>query len=128
MLIEEFIGIFGSDILSKEFDADMYKGGAYIEVKDNITYIIEVSWECDTIRLVKLTNISDSKLFDLLVEKTDDYYTIGKIYVEQRNESLSDTDKIKNILQNIYNNEVNWILEGNVFSECYSIDNFNKKS
>ena len=29
-----FYTIFGEDILTKEFDADMYKGGAYIEMMD----------------------------------------------------------------------------------------------
>lgn len=117
-----FYTIFGGDILNKEFDADMYKGGAYIEVMGDIAYIIEVSWECDTLRLVKLPNVSVESLFDLLVEKTDDYYTIGEVYVAQRRKDFSEKEKIKRMLQLIYDREVNWILEDCISSECYKIE------
>ncbi len=122
-----FYTIFGEDILIKEFDADMYKGGAYIEVIGDIAYIIEVSWECDTLRLVKLSNVSIETLFDLLVEKTDDYYTIGEIYVAQRRKDFSEKEKIKRMLQLIYDREVNWILEDSITSECYNIECENGK-
>ena len=117
-----FYTIFGEDILTKEFDADMYKGGAYIEVMGDIAYIIEVSWEDNTLRLVKLSNVSIESLFDLLVEKIDDYYTIGEIYVTQRGKDFSEKEKIKRILQLIYDREVNWILEDGITSECYNIE------
>ncbi len=117
-----FYTIFGEDILTKEFDADMYKGGAYIEVMGDIAYIIEVSWECDTLRLVKLPNVSVKSLLDLLVEKTDDYYTIGEVYVAQRRKDFSEKEKIKRMLQLIYDREVNWILEDGISSECYNIE------
>lgn len=117
-----FYTIFGENILTKEFDADMYKGGAYIEVMDDVAYIIEVSWECNTLRLVKLSNVSIETLFDLLVEKTDDYYTIGEIYVTQRRKDFSEKEKIKRMLQLIYDREVNWILEDSITSECYNIE------
>lgn len=122
-----FYTIFGEDILTKEFDADMYKGGAYIEVMGDITYIIEVSWECETLRLVKLSNVSVESLFDLLVEKTDDYYTIGEIYVAQRRKDFSEKEKIRRMLQLIYDREVNWILEDGITSECYNIEYENGK-
>lgn len=122
-----FYTIFGEDILNKEFDADMYKGGAYIEMMDDVAYIIEVSWECDTLRLVKLSNVSIETLFDLLVEKTDDYYTIGEIYVAQRRKDFSEKEKIKRMLQLIYDREVNWILEDSITSECYNIEFENEK-
>lgn len=122
-----FYIIFGEDILNKEFDADMYKGGAYIEMMDDVAYIIEVSWECDTLRLVKLSNVSIETLFDLLVEKTDDYYTIGEIYVAQRRKDFSEKEKIKRMLQLIYDREVNWILEDSITSECYNIEFENEK-
>lgn len=117
-----FYAIFGEDILTKEFDADMYKGGAYIEVMGNIAYIIEVSWECDTLRLVKLPNVSVESLLDLLVEKTDDYYTIGEVYVAQRRKDFSEKEKIKRMLQLIYDREVNWILEDGISQESYNIE------
>ena len=122
-----FYTIFGEDILTKEFDADMYKGGAYIEMMDDVAYIIEVSWEYDTLRLVKLSNVSIETLFDLLVEKTDDYYTIGEIYVAQRRKDFSEKEKIKRMLQLIYDREVNWILEDSITSECYNIEFENEK-
>lgn len=117
-----FYAIFGEDILTKEFDADMYKGGAYIEVMGNIAYIIEVSWECDTLRLVKLPNVSVESLLDLLAEKTDDYYTIGEVYVSQRRKDFSEKEKIKRMLQLIYDREVNWILEDGISQESYNIE------
>lgn len=117
-----FYTIFGEDILTKEFDADMYKGGAYIEVMGNIAYIIEVSWEYDTLRLVKLPNVSVESLLDLLVEKTDDYYTIGEVYVAQRRKDFSEKEKIKRMLQLIYDREVNWILEDGISQESYNIE------
>ena len=117
-----FYAIFGEDILTKEFDADMYKGGAYIEVMGDIAYIIEVSWECDTLRLVKLPNVSVESLLGLLAEKTDDYYTIGEVYVAQRRKDFSEKEKIKRMLQLIYDREVNWILEDGISQESYNIE------
>ena len=117
-----FYSIFGEDILTKEFDADMYKGGAYIEVMGDIAYIIEVSWECDTLRLVKLPNVSVESLLGLLAEKTDDYYTIGEVYVAQRRKDFSEKEKIKRMLQLIYDREVNWILEDGISQESYNIE------
>ena len=113
-----FYTIFGEDILTKEFDADMYRGGAYIEVAGDITYIIEVSWEYNTLRLVKLPNVSAESLLDLLVEKTDDFYTIGEAYVAQRRKYFSEKEKNKRMLQLIYDRGVNWILEDVISSEC----------
>ena len=101
-----FYSIFGEDILTKDFDADMYKGGAYIEVMGDIAYIIEVSWECDTLRLVELPNVSVESLLNLLVEKTDDYYTIGEVYVAQKRKDFSEKEKIKRMLQLIYGSEL----------------------
>lgn len=117
-----FYTIFGEDILTKEFDVDMYKGGAYIEVMGDIAYIIEVSWKYNTLRLVKLPNVSVESLLDLLVEKTDYYYTIGEVYVAQRRKDFSEKEKIKRLLQLIYDREVNWILEDGISSECYNIE------
>ena len=92
-----------------------------IDIRDNIAYIIEVSWECETLRLVKLSKVSVELLLDLLIEKTDDYHSIGEIYVTQKRKDFSDSEKIKRALQIIYNNEVNWILEDNISSECYNL-------
>ena len=117
-----FYAIFGEDILTKEFDADMYKGGAYIEVMGDIAYIIEVSWESGTLRLVKLPNVSVESLLGLLAEKTDDYYTIGEVYVAQRRKDFSEKEKIKRMLQLIYDREVNWILEDGISQESYNIE------
>ena len=117
-----FYAIFGEDILTKEFDADMYKGGAYIEVMGDIAYIIEVSWESGTLRLVKLPNVSVESLLGLLAEKTDDYYTIGEVYVAQRRKDFSEKEKIKRMLQLIYDREVNWILEDSISQESYNIE------
>ena len=59
-LKELFKEIFGADILEKEFDMDMYKGGAYIEMIDNKVYILELSWECDTLNLKILEDIKNN--------------------------------------------------------------------
>ena len=130
---EEFEKIFGKDILTKEFDADMYKGGAYIEIRENTAYIIELSWECNSLSLLKVSNISVDDLFNLIIEKTDDYYTIGYAYVMLHNEKdLDERTRIRNFLEVIYEREMEWILEDNEKSnykvEHYSLNDIDESN
>lgn len=121
--VNMLLALFGKDILGKCFDADTYKGGAYIEVKDNVAYIIEVSFECETMCLIKLPNISAEALFNRVFEEVDnDYYTIGYIYSRMHKvKDSSESEKIKEILCAIYNNETNWVLD-DTLSRCYKIE------
>lgn len=108
---ELFKQIFGADILEKEFDADMYKGGAYIEVINNKVYILELSWECDTLNLKTLEDIKNNLLLDIVISKSDeDYYLIGKIFTMERN-MQSENDKLKKSIELIYEREAEWMLE-----------------
>lgn len=108
---ELFKQIFGADILEKEFDADMYKGGAYIEVINNKVYILELSWECDTLNLKTLEDIKNNLLLDIVISKSDeDYYLIGKIFSMERN-MQSENDKLKKSIELIYEREAEWMLE-----------------
>ena len=107
---ELFKQIFGADILEKEFDADMYKGGAYIEVINNDVYIIELSWECDTLILKTLKDIKNDLLLDIVISKSEeDYYLIGKIFTMERN-MQSENDKLKKSIEVIYDREAEWML------------------
>ena len=107
---ELFKQIFGADILEKEFDADMYKGGAYIEVINNDVYIIELSWECDTLNLKILKDIKNDLLLDIVISKSEeDYYLIGKIFAMERN-MQSENDKLKKSIEVIYDREAEWML------------------
>ncbi len=106
-----FKQIFGADILEKEFDADMYKGGAYIEVINNKVYILELSWECDTLNLKTLEDIKNNLLLDIVIrESEEDYYLIGKIFAMERN-MQSENDKLKKSIELIYERETEWMLE-----------------
>jgi ABC-type transporter lipoprotein component MlaA len=108
---ELFKQIFGADILEKEFDADMYKGGAYIEVINNKVYILELSWECDTLNLKTLEDIKNNLLLDIVIsESEEDYYLIGKIFAMERN-MQSENDKLKKSIELIYEREAEWMLE-----------------
>lgn len=108
---ELFKQIFGADILEKEFDADMYKGGAYIEVIDNKVYILELSWECDTLNLKTLEDIKNNLLLDIVIrESEEDYYLIGKIFAMERN-MQSENDKLKKSIELIYEREAEWMLD-----------------
>ena len=108
---ELFKQIFGADILEKEFDADMYKGGAYIEVINNNVYIIELSWECDTLNLKTMEDIKNNLLLDIVISKSEeDYYLIGKIFSMERN-MQSENDKLKKSIELIYEREAEWMLE-----------------
>lgn len=108
---ELFKQIFGADILEKEFDADMYKGGAYIEVINNKVYILELSWECDTLNLKTLENINNNLLLDIVIsESEEDYYLIGKIFAMERS-MQSENDKLKKSIELIYEREAEWMLE-----------------
>lgn len=108
---ELFKQIFGADILEKEFDADMYKGGAYIEAINNKVYILELSWECDTINLKTLEDIKNNLLLDIVIsESEEDYYLIGKIFAMERN-MQSENDKLKKSIELIYEREAEWMLE-----------------
>lgn len=108
---ELFKQIFGADILEKEFDADMYKGGAYIEVIDNKVYILELSWECDTLNLKTLKDIKNDLLLDIVISKSEeDYYLIGKIFAMERN-MKSENDKLKKSIEVIYEREAEWMLD-----------------
>lgn len=107
---ELFKQIFGADILKKEIDADMYKGGAYIEVINNDVYIIESSWECDTLNLKTLKDIKNDLLLDIVISKSEeDYYLIGKIFAMERN-MQSENDKLKKSIEVIYDREAEWML------------------
>jgi ABC-type transporter lipoprotein component MlaA len=108
---ELFKQIFGADILEKEFDADMYKGGAYIEVINNKVYILELSWECDSLNLKTLDDIKNNLLLDIVISKSEeDYYLIGKIFAMERN-MQSEKDKLKKSIELIYEREAEWMLE-----------------
>lgn len=108
---ELFKQIFGEDILEKNFDADMYKGGAYIEVINNKVYILELSWECDTLNLKTLEDIKNNLLLDIVIsESEEDYYLIGKIFAMERN-MQSENDKLKKSIELIYEREAEWMLE-----------------
>ena len=108
---ELFKQIFGADILEKEIDADMYKGGAYIEVINNDVYIIESSWECDTLNLKTLKDIKNEMLLDIVISKSEeDYYLIGKIFAMERN-MKSENDKLKKTIEVIYEREAEWMLD-----------------
>lgn len=108
---ELFKQIFGADILEKEFDADMYKGGAYIEVINNKVYILELSWECDTLNLKTLEDIKNNLLLDIVIrESEEDYYLIGKIFAMERN-MQSENDKLKKSIELIYEREAEWMLD-----------------
>lgn len=108
---ELFKQIFGADILEKEFDADMYKGGVYIEVINNKVYILELSWECDTLNLKTLEDIKNNLLLDIVIsESEEDYYLIGKIFAMERN-MQSENDKLKKSIELIYEREAEWMLE-----------------
>lgn len=108
---ELFKQIFGADILEKKFDADMYKGGAYIEVINNKVYILELSWECDTLNLKTLEDIKNNLLLDIVIsESEEDYYLIGKIFAMERN-MQSENDKLKKSIELIYEREAEWMLE-----------------
>lgn len=108
---ELFKQIFGEDILEKNFDADMYKGGAYIEVINNNVYIIELSWECDTLNLKILKDIKNNLLLDIVISKSEeDYFLIGKIFAMERN-IQSENDKLKKSIEEIYEREAEWMLE-----------------
>jgi hypothetical protein len=107
---ELFKQIFGADILEKEFDMDMYKGGAYIEMIDNKVYILELSWECDTLNLKTLEDIKNNLLLDIVISKSEeDYYLIGKIFAMERN-MQSENDKLKKSIEVIYERESEWML------------------
>lgn len=107
---ELFKQIFGDDILEKEFDMDMYKGGAYIEMIDNKVYILELSWECDTLNLKTLEDIKNNLLLDIVISKSEeDYYLIGKIFAMERN-MQSENDKLKKSIEVIYEREAEWML------------------
>jgi hypothetical protein len=107
---ELFKQIFGADILEKEFDMDMYKGGAYIEMIDNKVYILELSWECDTLNLKTLEDIKNNLLLDIVISKSEeDYYLIGKIFAMERN-MQSENDKLKKSIEVIYEREAEWML------------------
>lgn len=113
---ELFKQIFGADILEKKFDADMYKGGAYIEVINNKVYILELSWECDTLNLKTLEDIKNNLLLDIVIsESEEDYYLIGKIFAMERN-MQSENDKLKKSIELIYEREAEWMLES-LFTE-----------
>lgn len=108
---ELFKQIFEANILEKEFDADMYKGGAYIEVINNDVYIIELSWECDTLNLKTLKDIKNNLLLDIVISKSEeDYYLIGKIFAMERN-MKSENDKLKKSIEVIYEREAEWMLD-----------------
>ena len=108
---ELFKQIFGTNILEKEFDADMYKGGAYIEVINNKVYILELSWECDTLNLKTLKDIKNNLLLDIVIrESEEDYYLIGKIFTMERN-MQSENDKLKKSIELIYEREAEWMLD-----------------
>lgn len=107
---ELFKQIFGADILEKEFDMDMYKGGAYFEMIDNKVYILELSWECDTLNLKILEDIKNNLLLDIVISKSEeDYYLIGKIFAMERN-MQSENDKLKKTIEVIYDREAEWML------------------